>query len=171
MAGDRPSDYAVVRTGELINGKHVMRLGSIVDKADGFGTVMQAISATHYRGQRIWLSVSLRGSHIEGWAGLWLRVDGRIRGHAFDNMQNRALTGTTKWTDASVVLDVDDDANTIAFGVLLRGTGSVDVYGIRFETVTADVPTTDVTTAGDTASAVARFEALLAEQERVAGSG
>jgi hypothetical protein len=59
-------------------------------------------------------------------------------------MQDRALKGTTGWTDASVVLDVDKDANTIAFGVLLRGTGSVDVYDIRFETVTADVPTTDL---------------------------
>jgi hypothetical protein len=145
MAGDRPSDYAWVRTGELIDGKQVMRLGSIVDKADGFGTAMQAISATCYRGERMRLAGSLRGRSIEGWAGLWLRVDGRRGpGQAFDNMQNRAVKGTTEWTEASVVLDVEDDADTIAFGVLLAGKGSVDVCGIRFEVVTADVPSTDL---------------------------
>jgi hypothetical protein len=51
-----------------------------------------------------------------------------------------------EWTDASVVLDVEYDADTIAFGVLVAGKRSVDVCGIiRFEAVTADVPTTNFT--------------------------
>jgi hypothetical protein len=143
--GCRPSEYAWGQTGELIDGKPVVRLRSIVEKADGFGTAMQAISATRYRGERIRLSGSLRSRSIEGWAGLWLRVDGRFAHHAFDNMKNRKLKGTTDWTDASVVLDVGDDANTIPYGVLLSGKGTVDVCGIRFAAVTADVSTTDLT--------------------------
>jgi hypothetical protein len=103
---------------------------------------------SRYRGQRIRLSGSLRGNSIEGSAGLWLRVDERGATGAFDNMEDRALTGTTDWTEVSVVLDVEDDADTIALGVLLTGKGSVDIYDIRFETVTVDVPTTDLWSKG-----------------------
>jgi hypothetical protein len=119
-----------------------MRLASIVDNADGFGTAMQAISATRYRGQRIRLSGALRGASVADGAGLWLRIDGPRGTQAIDNMDDRALRGTTDWTEANVVLDVYDDADTIAFGVLLRGTGSVDVRDVRFDNVTADIPTT-----------------------------
>jgi len=42
---------------------------------------------------------------------------------AFDNMQKRAINGTTGWQRYEVVLDVPKDATVVAFGILLNGGG------------------------------------------------
>jgi hypothetical protein len=73
-----------------------------------------------------------------------MRVDGsdRQRSLAFDNMQNRAVKGTTDWQRYDVVLDVAEEAGAIAFGILLSGRGQGWISGIRFEPVGRDVETT-----------------------------
>jgi hypothetical protein len=69
--------------------------------------------------------------------GFWLRVDGKGTSIplAFDNMSSRPLKGTTGWAEYNIVLDVPDNADAIAFGVLLTGTGQVWIDDIRFEVV------------------------------------
>jgi hypothetical protein len=47
---------------------------------------------------------------VTGWAGLWLRVDGSNGMLVLDNVEDRALHGTTDWTQASIVLDVAEQA-------------------------------------------------------------
>lgn len=59
-------------------------------------------------------------------------------------MQDRPVRGSTDWSRAEVVLDVDEHATAIAFGVLLSGTGSVDITSLRFEEVDSGVPVTGV---------------------------
>jgi hypothetical protein len=72
-----------------------------------------------------------------------MRVDkGTGPGVAFDNMQDRPIKGTTSWLRYDVVLDVPSDADDIAFGVLLAGTGKIWLNGIEFEVVGSEVPTT-----------------------------
>ncbi|BBX33217.1 hypothetical protein [Mycolicibacterium mageritense] len=145
MAGSHPADYEYKPTGETVDNNVVVRLRAVNDTADGFGTMMQVIAPTKYLGTRVRLSGSLKGNDIDGWAGLWLRVDGQ-RGapSAFDNMQDRPVRGSTDWSRAEVVLDVDEHATAIAFGVLLSGTGSVDISSLRFEEVDSGVPVTGV---------------------------
>jgi hypothetical protein len=62
---------------------------------------------------------------------------------AFDNMQARAIQGTSDWRNYAVVLDVPKDATGIFFGVLLNGSGSVWMSDVQVEAVSTDVPTTD----------------------------
>jgi hypothetical protein len=56
---------------------------------DEFGTLMQMIDATAYRGVRLRLTGYSRAVEVTGWAGFWLRVDGPAGVLAYDNMQSR----------------------------------------------------------------------------------
>ncbi len=77
------------------------------------------------------------------WAGLWFRVDGPNNTTlAFDNMEQRAIKGTTDWTRYEIVLDVPNEAQRLAFGVLLAGGGQVWMDDLRFEVVPTTVKTT-----------------------------
>jgi hypothetical protein len=52
-------------------------------------------------------------TEVTGWAGLWLRIDGPNGVLVIDNMEDRALRGTTDWIQAAIVLDVADQARVI----------------------------------------------------------
>jgi hypothetical protein len=55
---------------------------------------------------------------------------------------DRALRGTTDWTEAAIVLDVAGQATQLLFGALLSGAGAVDLARLRFEEASADTPIT-----------------------------
>jgi hypothetical protein len=113
------------------------------DKIDGFGTLMQNVKADDYRGKRVRFSAFVKAENVEDWAGIWMRVDSKNhRGSAFDNMQNRAIRGTADWQSYQVVLDVDNEGEGVAFGILLAGTGTVWLNQARIEVVDKNVPTT-----------------------------
>ena len=119
-------------------------LKSKASEINGFGTLMQSIGADRYAGRRIRLSCWLKTEDVSDWAGLWARVDqlGTGRPLAFDNMEDRAIKGTTDWTECVVVLDVGERASGIAFGVLLGGTGTVWIDEMKFSVVDETVPLT-----------------------------
>ena len=73
---------------------------------------------------------------------LWLRVDGANGMLVLDNMEDRALHGTTDWTQASIVLDVADQAKILLFGALVSGAGAIDLTRLRFEEADPDLPVT-----------------------------
>jgi len=144
-AGSHPKEYLMgVDASASHAGGSSATLKATVSEASGFGTLMQPIQADQYRGKRIRLSGNMKGSDIEGWAGLWMRVDAGSRSVSFDNMGNRAVKGTADWSKKEVVLDVPEESDQIAFGVLLDGTGQVWINDLRFEPVGDDVPTTDI---------------------------
>ncbi|MGH2369684.1 MAG: RNA polymerase sigma factor [Chloroflexota bacterium] len=149
MAGNQPRQYEHgIAAGELFEGKRVAYVRWKVDEptAAGFGTLMQMINAQEYLDQRIRFSAAVKATGVDGWAGLWMRVDGPVRGKgaslAFDNMQDRSIRGTTEWQRYEVVLDVAENARAIGLGVLLEGKGEIRVADFRFEPVSKDVPTT-----------------------------
>ncbi len=107
-----------------------------------FGTLMQMVDATEYRGSRLRLSGFSRALAVTGWAGFWLRVDGPAGVLAFDNMQSRPIRGNAQWKRDEVVLDVPPEAKALAFGVLLAGGGQVWVDDLRLEAVGQDVAVT-----------------------------
>jgi hypothetical protein len=108
----------------------------------GFVGVMQMFAADDYRGKRVRFSALTKSDAIEGWAGLWMRVDEGEKSVAFDNMQQRPIKGTQGWTSYSVVLDVSENADGIFFGMLTNGKGQLWVSNLRFEEVGTDVPVT-----------------------------
>jgi hypothetical protein len=108
----------------------------------GFGTLTQVIDANNYRGKRVRLSGYLSSAAVTS-GGLWMRIDGTgNRRLGFDNMEDRAITGTTARQRYQVVLDVPADASDIAFGFLLIGKGQLWVDGLRLEPVDSSVPVT-----------------------------
>jgi hypothetical protein len=112
--------------------------------ASGFGTLMQTIDATAYRGKRVRLTGALRTQDVDK-AQMWMRIDGTAsKPLGFDNMERRPVRGDADWTPCSIVLDVPDAATAIAFGFLLDGKGGVDARPFKLEVVGNDVPTTGV---------------------------
>lgn len=142
LAGSAPTDYEV-STENVSPGANSVVLRSTV-ASQGFGTVMQTVSAEQYRGSRMRLSADVRVKDVTKWAGLWFRVDGGGRQDviAFDNMSNRPLRGDMDWCNVSVVLDVAPQASLLAFGVLLDGEGQAWMKNVQLEAVSTSVPVT-----------------------------
>lgn len=108
-----------------------------------FASLTQGFAADDYRGKRLRMTAFVRSKEIDGWTGLWMRIDGKDKtGLAFDNMSDRQIKGTTDWQSYAVVLDVPQEAEQIYFGVLLAGKGQVWVDDFKLEAVGQDVKTT-----------------------------
>jgi hypothetical protein len=60
-------------------------------------------------------------------------VDGSSGVLAFDNMQDRGVTGTTDWKRYEIELSAAADAKNINFGALLTGDGSAWFDGLVVE--------------------------------------
>ena len=128
-------------------GKNCATIKSISKKIDGFGTLMQSCLPDKYLGKRVRMSGYLKSKDVAEWAGFWMRVDQPnstpLNSLSFDNMEDRAIKGTTDWKKYEIVLDVPLRASNIAYGVLLSGTGQVWFDNLNFEVVDKSVPTTD----------------------------
>ena len=68
---------------------------AIVAQPATFRAITQFVKADTYRDRRVRLAGYLKTRKVAEWCGLWLQVDGRDSMLAFDNMQPRALKGTT----------------------------------------------------------------------------
>jgi len=144
-AGNQPASYdmgtdkAVAHTGSSSG-----FIRSIKPVPEGFGTFMQMFDASQYRGKRLRYSAFVKCENIDRWAGLWMRVDKGKDSIAFDNMQQRPIRGTLDWTEYSIVLDVDQAAEKIAFGILIDGFGAAWIDDVQFTVVGDDAPVTDM---------------------------
>ncbi len=149
MTGDRASEYeAGLLPGVDYGGDRVarLRLRSAVSEPSGFGAIVQTIATPRYLGHRVRFSAVLRATGVTGWAGLWMRVDSHSGGVLeFDNMEDRALSGTTDWTEAAIVLDVPEQARVLLFGALLSHAGAIDLTRLRFEEADQAAPTATTT--------------------------
>ena len=145
LAGSKPQEYnvAVDRHAPKGEGSAALLESKSGNVSEGFGTLMQTFGAAGYAGKRVRMTADVRAQGVQDWAGLWMRVDAPgNRSVAFDNMQNRAIKGTSDWRSYAVVLDVPAASESISFGILLSGPGKVWIDNVRFEEVSASVPTT-----------------------------
>jgi hypothetical protein len=144
IAGNAPTNYAYkVDALTPVSGS---RSASITAKpsatGNGFGTLMQMITADDYRGSRLRLSGYLRTRNADR-ARLWMRVDGPDQQVlAFDNMGAHPVTGTRGWQQYDIVLDVPQKSLYIAFGFLLHGSGKVWGADFKLDKVGATIPVT-----------------------------
>lgn len=124
------------------------RAVALESRAPGAGnaTVMQLFKAEAFAGKRVRFSANVSTALRRGWAGLWMRVDAATPGQsfAFDNMQDRPLTGSMACARPEVVLDVPASAVTVAAGAVLDGDGRLELSGVRFEVVPPDVASTNL---------------------------
>lgn len=146
LTGTRPDAYEV-RCEEVFTDCAVPILRTRAFKAEplGMGSLTHSEGAETWRGTRVELKAELRSGGVDGWAGLWMRIDGKDgKVLAFDNMQNRPLRGTTSFQWYSVVLEVPVEAERVTFGVLLHGPGAVFIREVVFQEADLNVSTTDL---------------------------
>ncbi|MFI3686041.1 helix-turn-helix transcriptional regulator [Vagococcus fluvialis] len=111
---------------------------------EDFATVMQQVSAKNYINKRVRVSAYLKSKDIDGWGGIWFRVDGKeYKQLKFDNMQNRPVVGTNDWNYYASVLNIDKEAEVLNFGFLLQGEGELWADDFCLEVVPETIPTTD----------------------------
>ena len=143
--GNTPNSYDIGTVkGGGHEGKNAGTVRSVAPVKNGFGTLMQAISPDKYAGKRIRMTGYMKSKDVSEWAGFWCRADGRDMTEilAFDNMENRAVKGTTDWHKYDVVIDVPLGTSQIAFGALMAGTGQIWFDNIAFEEVNMGIPIT-----------------------------
>lgn len=144
-AGSKPKCYemGIDKTAGQ-DGKNAATIKSIDKKIDGFGTLMQQCKPDKFLGKRVKMTGYVKSENVTDWAGLWLRVDqaGSQQSLSFDNMQDRAVKGTTGWKKYEIVLDVPTNASLIAYGALISGEGQIWFDTITFEVVDNSVKTT-----------------------------
>lgn len=145
LAGSDPKSYEIGVVKDQERKGNVGYLKS-VKEANGFGTVMQSFIPTDYLGKRVRLTGYIKSKDVKDWAGMWFRIDGEDKNPlGFDNMQKRAIKGSTNWKKYEIVLDAPENSKAFAFGVLLAGTGEVWLDDLKFEVVDKSVPLTDIT--------------------------
>ncbi len=115
-----------------------------VEKGQGAGTMMQSISAASYLGKRLRFSATVRTRGVDGWTGIWLRIDRPDARTSFDNTQSRPIRNDAEWTRVEVVLDVPNDALAIHFGLVQDGHGTSWIDDAALEVVSKDVAVTAV---------------------------
>jgi hypothetical protein len=145
-SGDHPDNYEmVIDTSVKHGGKASAHIKFTGEKAEGFGTLGQGFRADEYRGKRLRMSAWMKTESVDA-AHLWLRLDAERATVGFDNMDNRAVKGTSQWQRYDLTLDVPAETVNVAFGVFVVGRGEAWVDDFRFEVVGAEVATTDLLT-------------------------
>lgn len=132
-------DSEIKQSGE----KSVSFLAVAVTKKEQ-ARLTQRFYADAFRGKRVRFSGYLKANRVIERAGLWMRIDTETKqAYAFDDMEDRPVTGTTDWILCRVVLDVPENTVAIYLGAHLIGRGQVWVDNCSFEVVDDDVPATD----------------------------
>jgi hypothetical protein len=146
LAGNRPQDYVYGKDDKVCyegrKTSYLKALETARGATNDFGTLMLSIDAENYRKKRLRFSAAVKSEGIQGWAGLWMRVDGIQKGPtlSFDNMEDRPIQGTTDWQNYAIVLDVPEESMNISFGILLTGKGQLWFNAPHLEEVGDDVP-------------------------------
>lgn len=113
------------------SGKHALSIQKSGNQSS-FGVIDYKISKT-FTGKRIELRGYIKIEQVgTGFAGLWMRIDGKDGPVAFDNMQKENIKGTKDWQAYTIKLDYDSDAaKEIHIGGLLVGTGKAWFDGFQ----------------------------------------
>ncbi len=103
------------------------------------GVAGRRFPVTEVRGQWLRYAGYVKTEDVtEGYAGLWIRVDGPDRSTL--SYDDRRITGSTPWTRYEISLEVPREAVGIGFGALLTGAGTAWVDTLSFELIEAPPP-------------------------------
>lgn len=96
-----------------------------IAQAAGFGALVKSLDYEPFKGKRLCMSAGVRTENVDGWVGLWMRLDREPNKEVItlDNMQNRAISSTSEWQNYEIVLDVPHEATLALYGIILHGTG------------------------------------------------
>lgn len=120
MGSSKNYRFSLDSTGTY-SGKYSTRIDNTVDDEKVFGAFGTSIPAA-FAGKKIKLQSYIKTKNVDGWAGLWMRIDGTSE---FKNMKDHGLKGTHDWKAYSIELDLKEGAQDIVLGGLLSGRGIV----------------------------------------------
>lgn len=172
ITGNSIQSYVLGKEDDNYNNRPVYYLRSKINVESGFGASYKNKLPEDYRGKRVMLTSFIKTKNVDSSAGMWMRVDGGIVNNAnsealsFDNMMNRPIKGTTDWKKYEIILDVPKESNGIIYGILLSGNGQAWFTEPSFETVSEDVPSTNMLT-GEYLKANDGFSELPAELQNI----
>jgi C-terminal processing protease CtpA/Prc len=128
--GGGPANTISVDDAVFHSGKNSVRLARDKNSEGTFSTLTKQIPL-NYSGDTLELRGYLRTEDVSEFAGLWMREDQDGESVAFDNMQSRALKGTTDWTEYSIKLPLRPGAQVLYIGALVVGIGKLWVDDLR----------------------------------------
>jgi len=128
----------------------MIRAGTRPKFESSFGVATGTFPVKDAAGKTVHFSAWIKTENVlNGYAGLWWRVDGQEQGSvlAFDNSQARVIegkpatgsgtirgaTGTKDWAKYEFELPVGAAVKNINFGAILSGTGTAWFDGLRIE--------------------------------------
>jgi hypothetical protein len=125
---------------EIYDGKRAAYFRVSVPEVKSHSSLEQRFKADPYRNKRMRLTAYIKSESV-GWAGLWMRVEGkpRLNTLGFDNMWEKVIKGTTEWQRYSVVLDVPEESIGITFGFYLMEKGGIWINNVQFEETDDDL--------------------------------
>ncbi|OCA68441.1 hypothetical protein BBI01_18530 [Chryseobacterium artocarpi] len=108
-----------------ISGNKSLKVTSNSPKNTDFASFFCSIPTELFKGKELRLVGKIKVQSTQnGNAGLWVRVnDANNKVLAFDNMSGKRITGNTDWTEASITLKVNPDAEKIIIGGISKGEG------------------------------------------------
>ncbi|MCW3466123.1 S41 family peptidase [Chitinophaga nivalis] len=125
---------------------HQGRNALLIDrKGTGWVACSYKISRV-FAGKKIQLKGYLKTALEKGQAAIWMRIDGREGNPiAFNNMEDRMVTGTTAWEEYTITLNYEPEiAADILVGVLFIGEGKVWADDLRVTIDDKDISTAAV---------------------------
>ena len=133
--------YTIAVTDTAHRGARALLISAPVVTPGSTGVVSQMVDATPYRGKWIRLRGYARGQANPGtgFLGFWLRVDRANQQHGFfDNMNDRPIAAAD-WQLFEIIGKVDDDAERLALGMLLSGSGRALIDDLTLDTIAAPI--------------------------------
>ena len=133
-----PGNTVLVDDSVAHSGKNSVRIARDGGSADDF-SVMTKVVFPSFTGHSLELRGFLRTENAQSGrtedeqngGALWLREDRDGKSIEFASMEGRRVHGTTGWTEYSIHLPLRPDAQDIAFGALLSGTGKLWVDDLQ----------------------------------------
>lgn len=110
LSGSSESNYKIEKSTAEFNGKPVYHIICMNAADTGFGTIMKNIYSGTFTGKRIRLTGWIKTEKMSGSAAMWMRIDEGYGSNmygsmlAFDNMNNRLITGNNDWKNMKLFL-------------------------------------------------------------------
>lgn len=111
---------------EKFYGEFSMKIESPKSGLNDFGVAVLKLPFDNSKNRQVKFKGKIKTELLEdGYAGLWMRVDGINGTLKLDNMSDRGYDGTNNWSDAEINLSIDTNAIEIYLGAVVSGTGKV----------------------------------------------
>lgn len=115
-----------------------------------FAVATASIPGTLVAGKKIRYAGHIKTEKLkDGFAGFWFRCDGKEGQLAFDNMADRAPSGTSDWTPVEITMDCPAETEAAVFGALMIGDGQAWFDGASITIDGNPVPLGDIDLAFD----------------------